>query len=103
MGSWIANKLIEKDKVREDYIFKKFSESAKQVTYNTFSRKLGTEILDQIRAALGYKKDKRSGVTLTADREIKFYRGYYDQKPALVIVKDEKRMVFTYEAGRFGG
>ena len=52
---------------------------------------------------MGYKKDKRSGMTLTADSQIQFLRGFYDQKPALVVIKESKRMVFTYEAGRFGG
>lgn len=102
MGNWIANDLVKKDSSREDYVFKKFEKSARKVSYDTFSRTLGQEILNQVRAAMGYKKDRRSGVTLTADQEVKFLRGFYDQKPALVIVKDSKRMVFTYEAGRFG-
>ena len=52
---------------------------------------------------MNYVKDKRSGLTITADENIKIYRGYYDQKLALVIENNNKRMVFTYEAGHFGG
>lgn len=103
MGNWIANDLVKKDVARESYVFKKFQKEARCITYDTFSRTLGQEILAQVRATMGYKKDKRSGMTLTADSQIQFLRGFYDQKPALVVIKESKRMVFTYEAGRFGG
>ena len=103
MGRWIANKLIEHDENREGHVFKKFKEEARQVTYNTFSRTLGSDLLELVRKKMNYVKDKRSGLTITADENIKIYRGYYDQKLALVIENNNKRMVFTYEAGHFGG
>lgn len=49
MGNWIANKLIEHDANREIHVFKKFKEGAKQVTYGTFSRTLGTDLVDMVR------------------------------------------------------
>lgn len=103
MGSWIANKLIEHDESREGHVFKKFKEESRQVTYNTFSRTLGSDLLELVRKKMNYVKDKRSGLTITADENIRIYRGYYDQKLALVIENNNKRMVFTYEAGHFGG
>ena len=103
MGNWIANKLIEHDANREIHVFKKFKEGAKQVTYGTFSRTLGTDLVDMVRNKMNYVKDKRSGLTISADEEVKIYRGYYDQKLALVIENNNNRMVFTYEAGHFGG
>lgn len=102
MGYWIANDLVKKDIEREVYIFEKFIKEARNVTYDTFARTLGQDLLDQVRAAMGYKKDRRSGTTITADQKIQFLKGSYDHKPALVIVKDSKRMVFTYEPRRLG-
>ena len=51
MGYWIANDLVKKDIKREVYIFEKFIKEARNVTYDTFARTLGQDLLDQVRAA----------------------------------------------------
>ncbi|CAM0791134.1 hypothetical protein [Acinetobacter beijerinckii] len=103
MGSWTAKKLIEYDEKITEPVITQFKKTAQQVTYSTFSRKLGTDLLDMVRKKMNYAKDKRSGVTISTDDTTKFYRGFYDEKRALVIENNNKCMVFTYEAGKFGG
>ena len=103
MGSWTAHKLIEHAGNFESSVIHIFKNTARQVTYNTFSRTLGTELLDLVRQKMNYVKDKRTGLTIPDDQDVKFYRGYFEKKPALVVEKNNKCMVFTYEAGKFGG
>lgn len=102
MGTWINNELAAQNSQHEFHVFKKFKEEARPITYNTFSRTLGCELVDQVRKKLDYAKDKRSGLTLNLDPETKFYRGTYNHKRALVVEKQNHRMIFTYEAGYFG-
>ena len=93
MGNWIANKLIEHDASREIHVFKKFKEGAKQVTYGTFSRTLGTDLLDMVRNKMNYVKDKRSGLTISADEEVKIYS---DKNKYFVKVENEYKALGKY-------
>ena len=77
-------------------------ECATELKYEWFRRALGDEQLKTFGEQRGYENQAKHGRTLRGDHRVKYFRSWFDGRPALFLVHEQTTYVWVTEIEELG-